>query len=74
MFVAEASSGTADSQGRVVIPPGPARVRRPLQGRGPAGQIRRVEIWDKAEWERYRAVAGAAADETNAAHLAELGI
>jgi DNA-binding transcriptional regulator/RsmH inhibitor MraZ len=39
------------------------------------GQIRRVEIWDKAEWERYRTVAEAAyADETNAAHLADLGI
>ena len=37
------------------------------------GQIRRVEIWDKAE-ERWSAAEAAYADETNAAHLAELGI
>jgi MraZ protein len=75
MFVAGASSETADSQGRVVIP----QALREYAGLSKdvvlLGQIRRVEIWDKAEWERYRAVAEAAyADETNAAHLAELGI
>src|SRR4029453_18297834 len=39
------------------------------------GQIRRVEIWDKAEWERYRAVAEAAyADETTPPPLPDLGV
>jgi DNA-binding transcriptional regulator/RsmH inhibitor MraZ len=39
------------------------------------GQLTRVELWDKAEWERYVPAAQAAySDETNAAHLAELGI
>jgi MraZ protein len=75
VFVAGASQETADSQGRVVIPQ-PLREWAGLtRDVVLLGQIRRVEIWDKAEWERYRAVAEAAyADETNAAHLAELGI
>jgi MraZ protein len=39
------------------------------------GQLSRVELWDKAEWERYVPDAQAAySDETNAAHLADLGI
>ena len=75
MFVAGASSESADSQGRVVIP----QTLREYAGLAKdvvlLGQIRRVEIWDKAEWERYRTVAEAAyGDEANAAHLAELGI
>jgi MraZ protein len=75
MFVAGASSETADSQGRVVIPQALREYAALTKDVVLLGQIRRVEIWDKAEWERYRAVAEAAyADETNAAHLAELGI
>ena len=75
MFVAGASSESADSQGRVVIPQALREYAGLAKDVVLLGQIRRVEIWDKAEWERYRAVAEAAyADETNAAHLAELGI
>jgi MraZ protein len=75
MFVAGASSEAADSQGRVVIPQPLREYAGLTKDVVLLGQIRRVEIWDKAEWERYRAVAEAAyADETNAAHLAELGI
>ena len=75
MFVAGASSEAADSQGRVVIPQPLREYAGLTRDVVLLGQIRRVEIWDKAEWERYRAVAEAAyADETNAAHLAELGI
>ncbi|HTE69826.1 MAG TPA: division/cell wall cluster transcriptional repressor MraZ, partial [Actinomycetes bacterium] len=75
MFVAGASPESADSQGRVVIPQPLREFAGLTKDVVLLGQIRRVEIWDKAEWERYRAVAEAAyADETNAAHLAELGI
>ena len=75
MFVAGASSESADYQGRVVIPQALREYAGLAKDVVLLGQIRRVEIWDKAEWERYRAVAEAAyADETNTAHLAELGI
>ena len=75
VFVAGASQESADSQGRVVIPQALREYAGLAKDVVLLGQIRRVEIWDKAEWERYRAVAEAAyADETNAAHLAELGI
>jgi MraZ protein len=75
MFVAGASSESADSQGRVVIPQALREYAGLAKDVVLLGQIRRVEIWDKGEWERYRAVAEAAyADETNTAHLAELGI
>ena len=75
MFVAGASSETADSQGRVVIP----QPLREYAGLGRdvvvVGQLSRVELWDKAEWERYVPTAQAAySDETNTAHLADLGI
>jgi len=73
--VAGASSESADSQGRVVIPQALREYAGLAKDVVLLGQIRRVEIWDKAEWERYRALAEAAyADETNTAHLAELGI
>jgi MraZ protein len=75
MFVAGASAESADAQGRVVIPQPLREYAGLTKDVVLLGQIRRVEIWDKGEWERYRAVAEAAyADETNAAHLAELGI
>jgi MraZ protein len=75
VFVAGASQESADSQGRVVIP----QVLREYAGLAKdvvvVGQLTRVELWDKAEWERYVPAAQAAySDETNAAHLAELGI
>ena len=75
MFVAGASSETADSQGRVVIP----QPLREYAGLGRdvvvVGQLSRVELWDKAEWERYVPTAQAAySDETNTAHPADLGI
>jgi MraZ protein len=73
--LAGASQETADSQGRVVIP----QALRDYAGLGKdvvvVGQLSRIEIWDKAEWERYVPSAQAAySSETNAAHLAELGI
>ena len=75
VFVAGASQESADSQGRVVIPQALREYAGLAKDVVLLGQIRRVEIWDKTEWEQYRTVAEAAyADETNAAHLAELGI
>ena len=73
MFVAGASSETADSQGRVVI-------RKALRGRGLSKDV--VLLGPDPPGRDlgqggvgHRAVAEAAyADETNAAHLAELGI
>ena len=39
------------------------------------GQLSRIEIWDRGEWERYMPLAQAAySEQANAAHLAELGI
>ena len=75
MFVAGASAETADSQGRVVIP----QPLRDYAGLAKdivvVGQLSRVEIWDRAEWERYIPLAQAAySEQANAAHLAELGI
>ena len=75
VFVAGASQETADGQGRVVIP----QALREYAGLGKdvvvVGQLSRIEIWDRAEWERYVPSAQAAySSETNAAHLAELGI
>ena len=75
VFVAGASQESADSQGRVVIPQALREYAGLAKDVVVVGQLSRIELWDKAEWERYRAVAEAAyADETNAAHLAELGI
>ena len=75
IFIAGASSETADSQGRVVIPQSLREYAGLTRDVVLLGQIRRVEIWDKGEWERYRTVAEADyADETNTAHLADLGI
>jgi MraZ protein len=59
VFVAGASQESADLARDVVV----------------VGQLSRVEVWDKAEWERYVPAAQAAySSETNAAHLADLGI
>jgi MraZ protein len=75
MFVAGASSETADSQGRVVIPQPLREYAGLTRDVVVVGQLSRVELWDKAEWERYVPDAQAAySDETNAAHLADLGI
>ncbi len=75
VFVAGASQETADSQGRVVIP----QVLRDYAGLAKdvvvVGQLSRIELWDKGEWERYMPAAQAAySDSANASHLAELGI
>ena len=75
VFVAGASQESADSQGRVVIPQ-PLREYAGLSKDVViVGQLSRIEIWDKVEWERYMPTAQAAySDSANAAHLAELGI
>ena len=75
VFVAGASQETADAQGRVVIPQ-PLREYAGLsRDVVVVGQLSRIEIWDKAEWERYVPSAQAAySSDANAAHLAELGI
>ena len=75
IFVAGASQESADAQGRVVIP-------QPLRDYASltkdvvvVGQLSRIEIWDRGEWERYMPLAQAAySEQGNAAHLAELGI
>jgi MraZ protein len=74
MFVAGASPESADSQGRVVIPQPLREFAGLTKDVVLLGQIRRVVIWEMAEWERYPEGAEAAdAAETNASHLAELG-
>lgn len=75
VFVAGASQETADSQGRVVIP----QTLRDYAGLTKdvmvVGQLSRIELWDKAEWDRYMPAAQAAySDSSNASHLADLGI
>ena len=75
VFIAGASQESADTQGRVVIP----QPLRDYAGLAKdivvVGQLSRVEIWDRAEWERYLTLAQAAySEQANAAHLAELGI
>ena len=75
VFVAGASQESTDGQGRVVIP-------QPLRDYASltkdvvvVGQLSRIEIWDRGEWERYMPQAQAAySEQANAAHLAELGI
>ena len=75
MFVAGASSETADSQGRVVVPQPLREYAGLTKDIVVVGQLTRVELWDRGEWERYVPAAQAAySSETNAAHLAELGI
>src|SRR5919201_4827312 len=75
VFVAGASQETADSQGRVVIPQALREYAGLTRDVVVVGQLSRVELWDKAEWERYVPAAQAAySSDANAAHLAELGI
>ncbi len=75
MFVAGASQESADAQGRVLIPQ-PLRDYAGLSREVVVvGQISRVEVWDKGEWEGYIPAAQAAyRDQSNAQFLAELGI
>jgi MraZ protein len=75
VFVAGASQETADSQGRVVIPQALREYAGLSKDLMVVGQLSRIELWDKAEWDRYVPAAQAAySSEANAAHLAELGI
>ena len=75
VFVAGASQETADSQGRVVIPQALRDYAGLTKDIVVVGQLTRVELWDRGEWERYVPAAQAAySSETNATHLAELGI
>ena len=75
VFVAGASQESADSQGRVVIPQPLREYAGLTKDVVVVGQLSRVEIWDKGEWERYVPSAQAAySDEANTAHLADLGI
>ena len=75
VFVAGASQESADAQGRVVIPQ-PLREYAGLnRDVVVVGQLSRIELWDKAEWARYMPAAQATySAQTNASHLAELGI
>ncbi len=75
VFVANASQETADSQGRVVIPQALREYANLTKDVVVVGQLNRIELWDKAEWERYLDSAQEAyADEANIAHLQDLGI
>jgi MraZ protein len=75
VFVAGASQESADGQGRVVIPQPLREYASLTKDVVVVGQLRRIEIWDRAEWERYMPGAQAAySEEANAAHLAQLGI
>jgi MraZ protein len=75
VFVAGANQETADSQGRVVIPQ-PLRDYAGLSKDVVViGQLSRIELWDKGEWDRYMPAAQAAySDSSNASRLADLGI
>ena len=75
VFVAGASQESADSQGRVVIPQVLREYASLTKDVVVVGQLSRIELWDKGEWERYMPAAQAAySDTANASHLAELGI
>jgi MraZ protein len=75
VFVAGASQESADSQGRVVIPQALREYAGLTKDVVVVGQLSRIELWDKAEWDRYMPGAQAAySDSSNASHLAELGI
>ncbi len=75
MFVANASQETADSQGRVVIPQALRDYANLTKDVVVVGQLNRIELWDKAEWEGYLESAQESyADEANIAHLQDLGI
>ena len=75
VFVAGASQESADSQGRVVIPQALREYAGLTKDVVVVGQLSRIELWDKVEWERYMPAAQAAySDAANASHLAELGI
>ncbi len=75
VFVAGASQESADAQGRVVIPQPLREYAGLAKDVVVVGQLSRIEIWDRSEWERYIPAAQASySEETNTAHLAELGI
>jgi MraZ protein len=75
VFVAGASQESADAQGRVVIPQPLREYASLTKDVVVVGQLSRIEIWDRGEWERYMPGAQAAySEQANAAHLAELGI
>ena len=75
VFVSGASQDSADAQGRVLIPQPLREYAGLAKDVVVVGQLSRVELWDKAAWERYSADAQAAyTSEANAAILAELGI
>jgi MraZ protein len=75
VFVAGASQESADAQGRVVIPQPLREYANLTKDVVVVGQLSRIELWDKDEWDRYIPTAQATySAETNAAHLAELGI
>lgn len=75
VFVAGASQESADAQGRVVIPQPLREYAGLAKDVVVVGQLSRIEIWDKVEWERYIPAAQATySAETSAPHLAQLGI
>jgi MraZ protein len=75
VFIAGASQESADAQGRVVIPQPLREYAGLTKDIVVVGQLSRVEIWDRTEWQRYIPLAQAAySEQANAAHLAELGI
>jgi MraZ protein len=75
VFVAGASQETADSQGRVVIPQALRDYAGLTKDVVVVGQLSRIELWDKGEWDSYMPAAQAAySDSASASHLAELGI
>jgi MraZ protein len=75
VFVANARQEAADSQGRVVIPQVLREYANLTKDVVVVGQLNRIELWDKAEWERYlESTQETYADEANIAHLQDLGI
>lgn len=75
VVVAQASPETVDSQGRVVVPQALREYANLTKDVVVVGQINRIELWDKAEWQRYlESAQQLTADEANIAHLQDLGI
>jgi MraZ protein len=73
LMLAGAMDAGVDSQGRVLIPEYLRKYAGIRKRTVVAGLYNRVEIWDEAKWNQYRAKTESASDEI-AERLAELGI
>ena len=73
LMLAGATDVELDSQGRVLIPEYLRQYAGLSKQAVVAGLYNRIEVWDKEEWEKYKAKTESASDEI-AEKLGELGI